>query len=576
MDATKLAEAGWGVIFASDDAQTDAIKDALAPLLKLRREQASQQNERFYREFVGDDGYLPDEKKTDWLARHEADVTGPADPNQAPYYLLIVGDPQRIPYRFQYQLDVQYAVGRLHFETLDEYAQYAQSVVAAETGKVSLSRQAAFFGVRNPDDRATNLSAPELVAPLAESLKSRKPWNVQTYLESEATKARLATLLGGEQTPALLFTASHGMGFPNGHAKQLSQQGALLCQDWPGPLQHRGAIPQDFYFAADDVSDDARLLGLMAFHFACYGAGTPSLDDFAHLSARESKPIAPHAFLARLPQRLLGHPKGGALAVVGHVERAWGYSFMWERAKRQLVTFEDAMKQIMAGLPIGAALESFNSRYAELSSELTSELDLIKKMRTPDEAKLTGLWTANNDARAYIIIGDPAARLPLGEGTTQRPTMESITITPVRNTGDANVVASGAATIAMDAPPASVDVTMVQQLHARMTAMLGQFAEKVDAALKAATDDAQAVEVATYTSEALSSAEPFAGAAQLRALTRIQPNGNIQTVMPKDGTIDDALWQKHLTLVERAQAQRVERLKALADALARVAAALRE
>ena len=36
------------------------------------------------------------------------------------------------------------------------------------------------------------------------------------------------------------------------------------------------AIPEEFYFSADDVGDEARLLGLIAFHFAYYGAGTVS------------------------------------------------------------------------------------------------------------------------------------------------------------------------------------------------------------------------------------------------------------------------------------------------------------
>ena len=130
-----------------------------------------------------------------------------------------------------------------------------------------------------------------------------------------ATKAKLHDLLGGAETPALLFTASHGVPFSPGSPRQLPHQGALLCQDWPGPRawRGRGEIPQDFYFAGDDLSSDTNLLGMIAFCFACYGGGTPQHDDFPKPGTTTLQEVAPKPFMARLPMHMLGREKGGAV-----------------------------------------------------------------------------------------------------------------------------------------------------------------------------------------------------------------------------------------------------------------------
>ncbi|MFV9505673.1 MAG: hypothetical protein AB4911_14050 [Oscillochloridaceae bacterium umkhey_bin13] len=410
----RLEEAGWAVVFPARG-DYDAIYEALSPLLALRKTQAG----AFYRECRGPEGYRPGESARAFLERMGAATSGAVDPKRFPYYVLLIGTPEAIPFRFQYHLDVQYAVGRLDLPNPAAYANYAQGVVRAERGDVQRPRRVVFFAPANPDDPATHASANELVLPLHASLVNEQrakddSWQFETVLGTEAKKARLGQLLGGPATPALLFTASHGAEFDPLDPRMVAHQGALICQDWLGPREagHRALRP-DVYFASDDLGESAQVSGLIAFHFACFGAGTPKLDDFPQ-RAGVQRQIAPHPFVAGLPQRLLGHPGGGALAVIGHVERAWTYSFRDSYGARSVETFASMLRRVLlAGAPVGWALEFFNQRYAELATDLTRQIEDLEFGGPIQPYQLTASWTEHNDARSYVVLGDPAVRLSL-------------------------------------------------------------------------------------------------------------------------------------------------------------------
>ena len=240
------------------------------------------------------------------------------------------------------------------------------------------------------------------------ALGSKQKFALHQFLGKNATKDNFAKILTGDidgGTPALIVSGTHGMEFSLGDARQAEGQGALVCQGWPG----YGSIEADHWFAASDVPDHARLAGVIHFCFACYSTGCPREDNFARTEAGPRQ-IAARPMFARLPQAMLTHPDGGALAAIGHIDRAWAYSFVSDRGKGQVQGMRDVLAGILSGDRIGHATDQFNIRWAALSTELTEPIQAGVQGNI-SQAHLVNRWIARDDARNYIILGDPAVRL---------------------------------------------------------------------------------------------------------------------------------------------------------------------
>jgi hypothetical protein len=423
LNPLELSQAGWGIVFPAG-LDTTAIEQALAPLIDRRRAQAARKDERLFKIFKGDNGVRPAESVTQWLGRQGRPGVRPETVNPragVPYYLMLVGSPEQLPMSFQYTLDIFWAVGRLHFPTVTEYASYAKSVVEYETADLPPQRRklVALFATEHSFDGATQMFTAGVTQPLVKGDAVNSPlgqdqgFKLEPILGCEATKDNFATLLRGKRIsgiPAVLLSGTHGMAFRSNDPRLTQCQGALVCQDWAG----FGQISETDWFSANDLPPDATIHGMIHFLFACYGGGWEKFDTFRTGPNGTAAQIAGAASLSRLPQTMLAHPKGGALAVLSHIDRAWSYSFTTDQNRPQCDGIRDVLTGILLGWPIGHAMDQFNVRWSAISVELADALRDIKDQKITAR-DLARKWIMRDDARNYSIMGDPAVRLRMDD-----------------------------------------------------------------------------------------------------------------------------------------------------------------
>ena len=403
-DLNNPQEVKWMLLLPPRSQATEQIATALKPLVDHRQGQVL---------------FSPEPpaaaEPEDWIVNHYSQM----DDSERPYYVLLAGSPETIPFRFQYTLDVQAAVGRLSFERTEDYARYAQKVVDFETrDDAFVAKRTLFFATEHSPDDATHFSRCYMADKLVEMVQEKGI--PSTYLAGgDATLANLISAFGGKgETPALVYTATHGLGVP-GQDEEVRRrlQGAIVCQDYDG---RQGVL------AADLVPTDSFAHGSIMFSFACYGAGTPRDSDFFQwikdpglLNCRPKQD-----FIAALPQKLLAHPKG-PLAFIGHLDPAWLYSFAdpnhladdkgWGS---RMAPFRQAVDQLLQGATVGYAVKRFNELYATISVKLTNienqfQSDVTRGGDPQWNKQLIDTWMTRNDTQNFIVLGDPAVKAKL-------------------------------------------------------------------------------------------------------------------------------------------------------------------
>lgn len=409
LDAHDLEQTGWGVIFGPE-VETDA-RIYLGELLDLRQEQAGD----LFKKIVLDASTGVEARGRDFLWQLARDSPGVIDLEALPYYVLLVGSPEEIPFHFQADLAVNRAVGRLDFRAGEELKLYAGSVRDAEEGIGAAGQHASFLP--SETDETTREVAKAFRSGVFEPLSRSTDWLWREIGVVGTSKGDLLSSIGADP-PGLLAVTGHGRSCRFGDPLQPDRQGALQL---PLGVDSGGDDRFDYLQAADVESrwplGEQPFLGMIAALFCCHSLGVPQLDEYPFRDEKrsqntwiEAQPdvVALESFVARLPQVLLTR---GALAVLGHVERGFTSSFLWRYGPYEnpaTRSLQAALQNLCTGHRVGHALRPLFRRASYIASHLLPMVEAVRNGWFVDQAILREQWVAYVDARNYMLLGDPA------------------------------------------------------------------------------------------------------------------------------------------------------------------------
>lgn len=429
----------WGIV-APEGNDGDALLEAIKPLIELRADEQGADPMVFRVK-----PNLDRNASRDWLFNvYESERI---EERERPLYLCLLGGPNHVSFDFQQTIIHSSYVGRVHFDKndgsldVDAYAAYAAKVVKYACEGFTKEPPELLYYVAPDGSRATQNAVPKLVMPSRQaSLRAIEKGRFSAVIrqvEANSVDNFLASSSAPADAPArpsVLLSVSHGLGgsaedFGSRDA-QRRRQGAMVL----GPKE---------ILDADALAGKTFLPGGLWFFFACFGAGTPAsseyriwLDELAKQNVyrdsvdavMRSLDLSGNGFLAALPQAALRNPNG-PLAVVGHVDLAWNFAYLNpdDPKESRSAKFTRALHAMAEGSRVGSAHDEIIEWYRVMNDNLAAMYgagDDARAGNRPnpiDPVKLGQTWLTRNDLRGYVLLGDPAVRLPQAEPEVRPP-----------------------------------------------------------------------------------------------------------------------------------------------------------
>jgi hypothetical protein len=401
---------GWGLVLPDNPAlpyaDRERADDAPGPARKLAEARSATGKPVVLRYDPADETSL---YRYENGARHPIPVTGEGVRGTGrgglPYYLLLLGPPDRLPWELQFRLNLACFSGRLD---LDEagLGNYVEAALSSWSGSAARMTSPLLWTVQHEPGDITWL--------MRQSVGERifKRWRddrqigaaARALRDEEATCARLASALS-EASPGVVVTTSHGM---TGPLHDLDEMRSTL-----GRLVDADQRPLDPASLLAGWNPD----GVVWYALACCSAGGSGRNQFKGLLAPQSRAATVIEAVsslgpvtAELPRALLGATRP-ARAFIGHVEPTFDWTL--RRADSGLVTtaavveaFYDELFQLPPP-PVGFALGKYFGQAAALRALWSGETAAVRRRESARSASLlAGL--AGIDRQCTVLFGDPA------------------------------------------------------------------------------------------------------------------------------------------------------------------------